>query len=1440
MLQKDMQHLLGEQQHATVSLVAKAVDHGFAERLVALKQLAAAAGPVLLSHPSGLQQALAGFPVFLGLFNGGAFITGLDGKAIASMPVAAQRLGMNYLDRDYLAAALKNGATTIGKPVMGKALKTPVIGMAAPIRDAQGVVIGAIAGIINLETENFLDAMMDNNYGRTGGHLLIAPQYRLIVTASTKDRAMEVLPAPGTSPAIDRFVAGYEGSAIMLNPFGIEVLASTKYVPSAGWYVAAMLPTAEAFAPVRSMQERMLRTALWLTLLAAGLTWWMLRRELVPLQIIAGKLTTFSKENEPLQPLAISGPDEIGELVKGFNRLQSTLQQREAVLTAREERYRVLFDRAIDGIMVIAQSGQLIAVNQSFASMHGYSTDDMLHMHLKNFQTQDASQIWEERKQRLMKGESMTYEVEHIHKKGHSFPMEVSASLTDVDGQTVIQSFHRDITERKQNEARFQLLAKRSNVLLALAGAADNQDEQAFLKHGLAQVETLTESKIAFAHFVLDDQKSIEMLTWSDASMLHFAQPVAATPNSVGQAGIWADALRRRTPVLVNDCASEAGAHGLPDGHAQLIRFLSVPVIQGGQIHMVVGVANKQQAYTELDVETTRLIADTIWRIVNQRRADRAIHRSQISLREAQFIAGLGSYHLDIRTGNWQSSPALDSLFGIDKDYERSVMGWEDLIHRNDRSMMSDYFNTEVIGKGQRFEKEYRILRFDDGAEKWVRGLGKLDFDAAGQPVQMHGTIQDITDVKLAEAALRQSEERYRTVFQTSPDGVSINRLADGHYLDVNDGFARLLGWPQHEVIGKTTRDINIWRHNADHKTLMHTLQQDGFCKEVETDLVKKNGQFLTALVSAQLMTLDGVPCVLYVTRDVTERKLAEAKLQLAAGVFTYAREGIIITAENGDIVDVNEAFTRITGFDRAEVLGKNPRLLKSGLHDRLFYETMWRKLLEDGHWNGEIWNRRKNSDSFAVMQTISAVRDDRGATIHYISLFSDVTEFKKHQYQLEHIAHFDTLTNLPNRVLLADRLGQSMAQCLRREQKIAVAYLDLDGFKQVNDCFGHDVGDHLLVALAAAMTQTMREGDTLARLGGDEFVAVLLDLADIETSQPMINRLLAAASRPVQVNGLVLQVSASIGITFYPQAQEMDADQLLRQADQAMYQAKLAGKGRYNVFDAVEDRSLRVHYESLERIRQALTEEEFVLHYQPKVNMRTGEVIGVEALIRWQHPERGLLAPDMFLPVIENHPISVNVGEWVLNTALAQIAIWKTAGLDMRVSVNIGARQLQQPDFVARLQFLLVSHPEVNPAYLELEILETSALEDVAQVSKVIADCKQLAVSCSLDDFGTGYSSLTYLKRLSVTQLKIDKSFVRDMLSDPDDLAILIGVIGLASAFKREVIAEGVETVAHGTLLRKMGCDLAQGYAIARPMPAHELQQWVAKWVPEDTWLDL
>jgi diguanylate cyclase (GGDEF)-like protein/PAS domain S-box-containing protein len=717
------------------------------------------------------------------------------------------------------------------------------------------------------------------------------------------------------------------------------------------------------------------------------------------------------------------------------------------------------------------------------------------------------------------------------------------------------------------------------------------------------------------------------------------------------------------------------------------------------------------------------------------------------------------------------------------------------------------------------------------------------------QLIGLNNELNYITRAALKDSQfeIERQTAKHRLILESAGEGIC-SLDAEGRPSFVNPAAAATLGYSPEELIG--TSSYAVWHsHHADgqphtdeaESPIYQTLTQ-GISHTSDGDYFQnKEGTLLpVTYTSSPIIEHRKVVGAVLTFRDITERKQNEVALRLSASVFANSVEGVIITDADNRIIDVNPAFSNITGYRHDEVLGLNPKLLNSGRQGPEFYARMWDSLREQDFWQGELWNRRKNGECYPEMFSISVVRDNDGALQHYIGVFSDITHLKKHEAELNRIAHYDTLTGVPNRRLLADRLEQAIVCSRRNGKTMAICYLDLDGFKSINDHHGHEAGDQLLIAVATRMKDALRKGDTLARVGGDEFVAVLLDLADVASSIPMLSRLLAAADQPVQAGDLVFQVSASIGVTFYPQTEEADADLLLRQADQAMYQAKLSGKNRYHVFDAELDRSVRGHHESLERIRRALIAREFVLYYQPKVNMRTGEVIGAEALIRWQHPECGLLAPVEFLPVIENHPLSVEIGEWVIDTALNQIAVWRAEGLNIPVSVNVSARQLQQTDFVERLREILALHPDVIPSCLELEVLETSALEELARVAEVIESCREIGVMFALDDFGTGYSSLTYLKRLAVAQLKIDQSFVCNMLNDPSDLAILEGVLGLAAAFQRQVIAEGVETVEHGVLLLQLGCVRAQGYGIARPMPAADFPAWAATWKPDPAWVDL
>lgn len=1032
-LRADMQTVLGEQQFSTVSAMAREIDGRLEDRKKALQTIASEITSKLMDEPVALQMMLEQRHLLQLMFNGGVFITSKDGTAIADLPVSNHRIGTNYLDRETVSIPLLEGRTVVGRPAWGKKLSAPIFSIAAPIVDKKGLTIGVIVGTINLGKPSFLDQIAETHYGKSGGYLLIAPQHKLIVTASDKTRVMQPAPPMGVNIMHDRYMSGYEGYGMAVNSRGVAELSAAKTIPSAGWFIAATLPVQEAFAPFDQMLHRLLLCSFALTLLAGVVAWWMtsrmLRRQFAPIHEASMAIAVRTNANEPIRPLPVTRDDEIGQLIGDFNTLLSMYAQREERLIASEAFKDVVLNSIDAEIAVIDQNGVIKVVNER----------------------------------------------------------------------------------------------------------------------------------------------------WGKFSLENSREPGKPAPRT-----------------------------------------------------------------------------------------------------------GVGTNYLEVcRIAN-EAEGAVEACLGI-----QSVLA----------------------GNATNFQFEY----------------------PCHSPVEQRWFLMTVVRLGL-------------------------------------------------DVIGGAV--------------ITHS--------------------------------------------NITDRKLSESKLQLAANVFEHSREAIIVTNSHGTIVDVNQAFNRITGYSREEAIGQNPRMLSSGRQDKVFYENMWTALNQQGHWSGEIWNKRKNGELYAELLTIGAVRNAREATMQYVALFSDITAIKDHQRQLEHIAHFDALTNLPSRLLLADRLKQAMSQAMRRGQIVAVAYLDLDGFKAVNDMHGHGVGDKLLIQLARGMKEALRDGDTLARLGGDEFVAVLLDLDGVDSCTPILSRLLAAAAAPMHLDDAIVRCSASVGVSFYPQAQDVEPDQLLRQADQAMYQAKLAGKNRYQIFDTEHDSSLRIHHETLERIRLALSRGEFVLHYQPKVNMRHGKVIGAEALIRWQHPERGLLAPGTFLPVIEEHPLAVELGEWVIDSALKQLDLWQKSGLKLSVSVNIGARQFQQVEFVARLKAILANHSGINPSDLELEVLETSALADMEQVSQVIEDCADIGVKFALDDFGTGYSSLTYLKRLRVSILKIDQSFVRDMLDDPDDLAILEGVIGLAAAFKRQVIAEGVETTAHGTALLNLGCELAQGYGIARPMQGDQMPNWVATWQPDEAWAEL
>ncbi|MEY4099365.1 MAG: hypothetical protein RL300_536, partial [Pseudomonadota bacterium] len=762
---------------------------------------------------------------------------------------------------------------------------------------------------------------------------------------------------------------------------------------------------------------------------------------------------------------------------------------------------------------------------------------------------------------------------------------------------------------------------------------------------------------------------------------------------------------------------------------------------------------------------------------------------------------------------------------------------------------------TQVLATGEVQElANHTVLIAKDGSECPIADSAAPIRNSAGEVVGVVFVFRDETVARQAKHNVREQNQMLEQRVQERTQQLQereqqLSRVLEGsdqgywnwnlktNEFTVSARWETMLGYAPGELRVDTAHWPDLV-HPEDLPLALASIEQhmrgDSPDHVVEFRAKAKDGSWRWILTHGRIVDRadNGTPLVMSGTHtDVTERKQSEMAQREAGVVFDSTYEGIMVADADGLITKVNPAFTRITGYEEQEVCGCSPRILSSGRHDVRFYQELWESLTRRDFWRGEIWNKRKTGELYVVLQSISVVRDVKGNVLHYVSVFMDITQIKAHEAELDRVANYDALTNLPNRRLLSDRLQQAILRSDRSGKLCAIGFLDLDGFKLVNDRLGHAVGDQLLIGVAAHLETVLRAGDTLSRLSGDEFVLLLSEMGSLAECTQILDRVLEAVRRPVSVSGHILGVTASVGVSLYPD-DKSDPDTLLRHADQAMYLAKQAGKNRYHLFDLEIDRRVQGHLDMLEQLKDGLKRDQFVLFYQPQVDISNGEVIGAEALIRWQHPERGLLSPAEFLSHLHGSVLERLFGEWVIETALKQIEAWRIQGLDMKVSVNVGANHLLQSDFCDRLSQILSRHSGTRPSSLELEVLETAAIGDMQQAIDIMECCRALGVNFALDDFGTGYSSLTYLRKLPADTLKIDQSFVRDMLSDPDDLSIVQGVVELAGAFHRRVIAEGVETMEHCDVLLQMGCRHVQGYGIAKPMPAQQIPAWCEQWL--------
>ncbi len=760
---------------------------------------------------------------------------------------------------------------------------------------------------------------------------------------------------------------------------------------------------------------------------------------------------------------------------------------------------------------------------------------------------------------------------------------------------------------------------------------------------------------------------------------------------------------------------------------------------------------------------------------------------------------------------------------------------WDSLRHPDDTERLKDYLQRVCAGFEQDYESEGRIHDLQ-GHWHWVLSRGRVAARAAdGRPLRIVGMTKDVTQQHDAQQELYTINRLLLQAGRLARLGAWELQPGQG-IIYWSDMCYAIHGLPLGAPLPRNYTETHIaapWRQLLRDK-LTECLRY-GLDWSLELQIVRSDGEPIWVRARGEPVVEGGrLVRVRGVMQDINEAKLAEAQLRQSEEHFTRIFQLVeqpmgMIHCGAGHYQYVNPAWEALTGYSAAEAVGHGS--IELGLFTPEDRTQMLAALGQgDTLSNYEIKLHRRDGQVRTLLQSLR--RLDYYDEPCWLFSAQDITEHKQRQEQLQHLAHFDPLTGLPNRVQLAQRLQDAMAQARQAGQLLGVAYLDLDGFKPINDRLGHEAGDRLLIVAGTRMVGSLRSSDCVARLGGDEFIILLPGLATRADCERKLQQLMLQLSAPYTLGTERVAITASIGYTLYPE-DDADADTLLRHADQAMYQAKQSGRNRLHGFDALQARCQREQQAQSEQLRQALARGEFVLYLQPQVDMASGTVVGAECLARWQHPERGLLTPAHFLPIIEGTPLAIEFGQWACAEALRHGAHLQRLGLALRLGVNIAAPHVQQPGFTQSLRTLLEGQPQLGADCLEIEITESAALYDLDALTTELAELRRLGVRIALDDFGTGYSSLSYLRHLPLDILKIDQSFVRDMLTDRSDLAIVQSVIGLAQSFCYQVIAEGVETAAQGARLQQLGCTLAQGYHFARPMPLDELVAWLQ---PEKT----
>lgn len=762
------------------------------------------------------------------------------------------------------------------------------------------------------------------------------------------------------------------------------------------------------------------------------------------------------------------------------------------------------------------------------------------------------------------------------------------------------------------------------------------------------------------------------------------------------------------------------------------------------------------------------------------------------------------------------SNPAFTSISGYHSDdvLKEDVNTFITMVFGANRK--EEFFEKFIVNKSF---MEYNVLLCDKGS----------NFRPVNVTVDRFIYNSRTFYILVFSPNLQNVEEEHRLhtrVFDSVNEGILITDT-NGVIISVNPSFTKITGYQEEEVIGRKTNILSSGKHSLHFYIEMWSDIHETGTWQGEIWNKRKNGElFLEYLRIDTVRDEEGnLTNYVGVFSDITKSKKNDTDLRLYSRVFENASEGVMITDTSGVIISINPEFTNTTGYTANEVIGKRPNILHSGRHERDFYITMWATIHDKGSWQGEIWNKKKSGEIYPEWLSINAVKDEDGQIINYVGIFSDITQQKRSEEELTRLAHFDNLTGLGNRFYFQKKLTQVIDEAEIRNEMVGIVFIDLNRFKLVNDTLGHAIGDQLLIIFAERLKNTLKDTAFLARLGGDEFTLIIPRVEKIKNIKSLLVKVLRSVEKPVKLEDQEIIPTCSMGVSIYP-SNSNSIDKLMRQADTAMYRAKEQGKS-YQFYDEGMLVENNKKIDLVNGLHKALTNKEFVIHYQPQIDINNEEVVGLEALIRWEHPQMGIVSPGEFMPLAEETGLIVPIGKWVLSTVCEQIKQWEMIGINTKVAVNLSPRQFIDDSLIFNLSRAMYK-TGISPNSLELEITESISMHKVDKVIDKLYEVRSLGISVSVDDFGTGHSSLSYLKRFPVNSIKIDQSFIRNIYKENENASIVKAILDMATGLGLDVVAEGVETKNELDTLKSFGCQYVQGYLFAKPMPKKEVESYL------------